>query len=206
MGNRIAIKMVALFLLGAAPSFVSAGFDVYYRANTASPWVLYSTFASKAVALDNVTDLQSLGYQAELVADGVAPSGSAVTSTSVYYPPSAYNNSSTYYDYSSGPGYSWHSHWWDHYVHHHDHGRGPHPHPYPHPTPHPHPHHHQHPAHHHHHLVYHHNAGHHNEGHHHHVVHHQHHATHHNARHHHAAHHVHHQHHAHAHHHGGHRR
>jgi hypothetical protein len=181
MARRTLLAALAALALGVfspgAPQAGAAQLNVYYRANATSPWLFYSAAPDRAAGQTIVTEIQELGYLAEVVEAGT-PQAAAVTSYSTYTAPTYYHGSSSYFVGGGGGGTSYH--WWDHYAWHHHHGEPPHPTPHPHPHPTPLPIHH-----HHHHVIHHHHD---NHGHHHHMVHHQHHHAHQHV-HHHAAHH-----------------
>jgi hypothetical protein len=153
-------------LLVALSPFVSPArgaeemYVVNYRADTASPWLEYTTTRGQAQARSDVSELEALGYQAEYVTETVGP----VYSGGTY----SYSPGYTYY-HTGGDGSYYNQYQYNHHTAHRYHYH--------------HAHHHHYGHHHHsgsHHYVYHHHDAHHHVAHHHTRHHHSgHHASHH---------------------------
>jgi hypothetical protein len=181
MTFRSTFAALALLGLVALSPFVSPAqaaeqlYVVNYRADAASPWLVYTTTSGPAQARRAVAELEALGYQAEYFTEPVGPVYSAGTYS--YAPGSTYysNGGSHYnhYQYNDHTAYRYHYH---HADNHH--------------SGHHHAHHHRSDSHHHdihHHTGHHHHAAHHHPRHPHHVAHHHprdHHTGHHGGHHH----------------------
>jgi hypothetical protein len=143
VGRRTLLGLSLLLLL-AAPA-LAVPFDVYYRANASSPWVLYATEPDRPAAAAAVAELQGLGYLAEMLSEGAPP----VAAAGVTYGPSySWSGGSTYggYHYDAAHHYWWHtgSHHHYSYDHHHDYSHHVGAHPTHHPLMHHNTHHYDH--------------------------------------------------------------
>jgi hypothetical protein len=111
MNHRSMLTRLALFGGALLLPFISLAqgaveeYVVNYRANSSSPWILYTTTRALAEAQGAVAELQLLGYQAEYLAEPVAGP--------VYYSDNYIYSPGTWY-YHTG-GYD-HYHFNDHHV------------------------------------------------------------------------------------------